>query len=229
MKNHLNLWTTRCFVFCWGCLLALSVQAHGFEVGELFVRHPYAPPSLAGSQNGAVYFKGIQNKGKSADQLLSARTEVAQSVQMHEMRMDNQVMRMKELPSIELPASRQFNRRQFFHAHHLVVHAHFVHLHRLRHLGSCAEQLISALALVLNAFEIHRPVLRACQRRRRIRMAYKQFTHFKAVGLNRQRQQAPPAENKASGCPKVEMVFHGGFFQCYQCVHFSSANTVRPG
>jgi len=73
-------------------------------VGELFVRHPYAPPSLAGSQNGAVYFKGIQNKGKSADQLLSARTEVAQSVQMHEMRMDNQVMRMKELPSIELPA-----------------------------------------------------------------------------------------------------------------------------
>jgi hypothetical protein len=104
MKNHLNLWTTRCFVFCWGCLLALSVQAHGFEVGELFVRHPYAPPSLAGSQNGAVYFKGIQNKGKSADQLLSARTEVAQSVQMHEMRMDNQVMRMKELPSIELPA-----------------------------------------------------------------------------------------------------------------------------
>jgi hypothetical protein len=104
MKTISIFWTTRCFVFCWGCLLALSVQAHGFEVGELFVRHPYALPSLAGSQNGAVYFKGIQNKGKSADQLLSARTEVAQSVQMHEMRMDNQVMRMKELPSIELPA-----------------------------------------------------------------------------------------------------------------------------
>ena len=104
MTNHFNHWTTRFWLLCWGCLLALSAQAHGFEAGELFVRHPYAPPSLAGSQNGAVYFKGIQNKGKTADQLTGARTELAQSVQMHEMRMENDVMRMKELPAIALPA-----------------------------------------------------------------------------------------------------------------------------
>ena len=59
MKNHLNHWAARFIVLCWGCLLALSAQAHGFAVGELFVRHPYAVPSLAGSQNGAVYFKRI--------------------------------------------------------------------------------------------------------------------------------------------------------------------------
>ena len=104
MKNPLNHWTTQCWLLCWGCLLALSVHAHGFEVGDLFVRHPYATPSLAGSQNGAVYFKGIHNKGKTADQLTGARGDISQSVQMHEMRMENNVMRMKEVPAIDLPA-----------------------------------------------------------------------------------------------------------------------------
>ena len=77
MKNHLNHWAARFIVLCWGCLLALSAQAHGFAVGELFVRHPYTVPSLAGSPNGAVYFKGIKNAGKEADQLLSAKTPMA--------------------------------------------------------------------------------------------------------------------------------------------------------
>ena len=104
MKNHLKPWTTRFFILCWGCFLALSAQAHGFAVGELFVRHPYATPSLAGSQNGAVYFKGIKNAGKEADQLLSAKTQVADKVEIHEMTMDGDVMKMRPLSSIEIPA-----------------------------------------------------------------------------------------------------------------------------
>ena len=104
MKNHLNHWAARFIVLCWGCLLALSAQAHGFAVGELFVRHPYAVPSLAGSQNGAVYFKSIKNSGKKADQLLSAKTQVAQTVEIHEMTMDGDIMKMRPLSSIEIPA-----------------------------------------------------------------------------------------------------------------------------
>lgn len=104
MKNHLNHWAARFIVLCWGCLLALSAQAHGFAVGELFVRHPYAVPSLAGSQNGAVYFKSIKNAGKKADQLLSAKTQVAEKVEIHEMTMDGDVMKMRPLSSIEIPA-----------------------------------------------------------------------------------------------------------------------------
>ena len=104
MKNHLKPWTTRFFILCWSCLLSLSAQAHGFAVGELFVRHPYATPSLAGSQNGAVYFKGIKNAGKEADQLLSAKTQVADKVEIHEITMDGDVMKMRPLSSIEIPA-----------------------------------------------------------------------------------------------------------------------------
>ena len=104
MKNYLNHWAARFIVLCWGCLLALSAQAHGFAVGELFVRHPYAVPSLAGSQNAAVYFKSIKNSGKKADQLLSAKTQVAQTVEIHEMTMDGDIMKMRPLSSIDIPA-----------------------------------------------------------------------------------------------------------------------------
>lgn len=96
--------TTLCLAVL-GSLMTLAVNAHGFDVGDLFVRHPYASPSLEGVKNGAVYFKGIKNNGKTADQLIGARTDVAQTVQLHEMRMDsNNVMRMKELAAVEIPA-----------------------------------------------------------------------------------------------------------------------------
>jgi copper(I)-binding protein len=106
MKNFSNL-ISRLLSICLGSLLALSAQAHGFEVGDLFVRHPYASPSLSGAQNGAVYFKGIHNKGKTPDQLIGARSDVSQSVQMHEMRMDSNVMRMKEMSAIDIPAGEE--------------------------------------------------------------------------------------------------------------------------
>ena len=60
MKKFLNL-ISRLLIICLGSLLALSAQAHGFAVGELVVRHPYAAPTLAGVQNGAVYLKSIKS------------------------------------------------------------------------------------------------------------------------------------------------------------------------
>lgn len=103
MKNFLNP-ISRLLIICLGSLLVLSAPAHGFDVGDLFVRHPYASPSMAGSQNGAVYFKGIKNAGKEADQLLSAKTQVADKVEIHEMTMSGDVMKMRPLSSIEIPA-----------------------------------------------------------------------------------------------------------------------------
>jgi len=104
MTNYFKLLASHLLVLCWGLLLAQPAQAHGFAVGDLFVRHPYATPSLAGSQNGAVYFKGIKNAGKETDQLLSAKTQVADKVEIHEMTMDGDVMKMRPLSSIEIPA-----------------------------------------------------------------------------------------------------------------------------
>ena len=104
MTRYRNPLFARLLLFCLGSIMAITANAHGFELGDLFVRHPYATPSLAGSQNGAVYFKGIKNAGKEADQLLSAKTQVAEKVEIHEMTMDGDIMKMRPLSSIDIPA-----------------------------------------------------------------------------------------------------------------------------
>jgi len=89
-----------------GLLLAGAgtVQAHDQRVGELTLDHPYATPSLAGSRNGAAYLRGIRNRGDQPDRLIGASTPVAARVELHRMTLDAGVMRMREVPAIELPA-----------------------------------------------------------------------------------------------------------------------------
>jgi len=95
--------------------LALSgigvAHAHDFRQGDVVIDHPYATPSLAGTTNGAVYFKSIRNKGKTPDRLLSARTAVAARVEIHQMQMDGNVMRMRQVPALELPAQTEVSLR----------------------------------------------------------------------------------------------------------------------
>ena len=81
-----------------------AVLAHGTRAGDLTIDHPYAVPTLAGVSTGALYFRAITNTGNEPDQLLSARTKVADSVDLHHMQMDGNVMRMRAVAAIELPA-----------------------------------------------------------------------------------------------------------------------------
>jgi copper(I)-binding protein len=105
--------------------LALSLSqahAHDFKQGDLVIDHPYATPSLAGTRNGSVYFKGLRNRGGQADRLIAAKSAVAERVELHQMQMDGQVMRMREVPAIELPARTEVNLRHGgAGTHHLML------------------------------------------------------------------------------------------------------------
>ena len=88
-------------------LMAAPVSfAHGFKVGQLDIEHPYAIASVQGQAVGGVFFKHIANKGDKADRLLSASvaTSVAASTEIHVMSTENDVMRMRQIKAIELPA-----------------------------------------------------------------------------------------------------------------------------
>lgn len=99
-----------------------TAHAHDFRQGNLVIDHPYATPSLAGTTNGAVYFKAIRNKGKTPDRLLSARTAVAARVEIHQMQMDGNVMRMRQVPALELPAQTEVSLRHGgAGTHHLML------------------------------------------------------------------------------------------------------------
>ncbi len=77
--------------------------AHGFHVGNVKIDHPYARPSLAGSNNGSAYLKLMENTGDQPDRLLRVSTPAAERAELHTMSVDGSgVMRMREVPAIEL-------------------------------------------------------------------------------------------------------------------------------
>jgi len=90
----------------------LVAQAHGVKLGELELRHPHAYPTLPGMTTGAVYLVAIRNEGERADRLLAASTTMAERVELHQMQMDGDVMRMRALPEIEVPARTTLSLRQ---------------------------------------------------------------------------------------------------------------------
>ena len=90
-------------VFGAALLLAAGIAgAHEFKAGAVVIGHPYARATAAGQTVGGGFFK-LENKG-SADRLLSASAKVSGSVEIHEMKMEGDVMRMRQVDSIALPA-----------------------------------------------------------------------------------------------------------------------------
>lgn len=100
-KNHFA-----CKALCAGTLWAAMgvALAHDFKAGDLRIDHPYATPSAPALRTGAVYFRTLKNPGAQADRLLSATAPVASRVEIHQMQMDGDVMRMRAVPALELPA-----------------------------------------------------------------------------------------------------------------------------
>ena len=83
-------------------LATLLAQAEDFTRGALTVRQPYARATAPGQPVGGG-FMTIANKGPD-DRLLSATSTVAKSVELHTMSMDGDVMRMRQVEAIALPA-----------------------------------------------------------------------------------------------------------------------------
>lgn len=86
-------------------VVALSVHAHSFKLGELSIGHPYARSTAPGQPAGGAYLS-IRNAGAAGDKLVSASADVAKSVELHEMKMEGTVMRMREVSAVEVPAGK---------------------------------------------------------------------------------------------------------------------------
>lgn len=103
-----------------GLVLGAPAAAHDFRLGSLTIDHPYATPTVAGMAHGAVYFRGIRNRGGEADRLLGASTPRADKVTLHETLLDDNVARMREVAAIELPA-RKTTPLRHGQRHHLML------------------------------------------------------------------------------------------------------------
>jgi copper(I)-binding protein len=84
-------------------LFASPAWAQPYKVGSIEIDQSWtrATPSTARTAGG---FLTITNKGTTPDRLIAARSGVSDKVEIHEMKMDGTIMRMRELEKgLEIP------------------------------------------------------------------------------------------------------------------------------
>ena len=103
MKSKLCL--AICAVF--GITLSASSLAQNvtqtISTSAIKIEHAYTRATMPGQQVAGGFMK-IENKAGPADQLVSASSAIAGEVQLHEMAMEGNVMRMRQVQGIAVPA-----------------------------------------------------------------------------------------------------------------------------
>ncbi len=78
--------------------------AHDAKVGDLVLEHPFSHATPSTARTGAGYLT-IRNTGQETDRLVAVSCDCAEASEIHEMTMDNHVMRMRQLPDgLAIPA-----------------------------------------------------------------------------------------------------------------------------
>lgn len=86
-----------------------SAGAPVIKAGSVSIQGPWARATAPGAAVGGG-FMVLENAGAD-DRLLGASSPVSASVELHTMSMENNVMRMREVPAIDLPAGKRVDLR----------------------------------------------------------------------------------------------------------------------
>ncbi len=83
--------------------VALAAQARDYKLGALEIVNPWTRATPASAPSGGGFLV-ITNTGKTADRLIAVKSQTSGKVEIHEMKMDGNVMRMRELEKgLEIP------------------------------------------------------------------------------------------------------------------------------
>lgn len=102
-------------------LCATAAGAAAAPAADVSITRAWARPTVPGQPVGAAYFDVRSAEGAT---LTGLRTDAADSVELHAMHRDRDIMRMRELTSLSLPAG------QVVHLAPGDTHAMLVHLKR---------------------------------------------------------------------------------------------------
>lgn len=84
-------------------LAANPAFAADYRAGAIRIDHPWARPTVSGQSAGGGFLTLDNSKG-GADRLIAASSPAAERVELHSMAMEGDVMRMREIDAIDLPA-----------------------------------------------------------------------------------------------------------------------------
>ncbi|MBI2255729.1 MAG: copper chaperone PCu(A)C [Proteobacteria bacterium] len=95
------------FTFLFAAFVAISsfgnlATAHEQKLGALVLHHAWSRATPAGAKTGAAYVK-IENTGDTADQLLSVSADIAAMTEVHQMTMENDMMKMGPAGVVDIP------------------------------------------------------------------------------------------------------------------------------
>lgn len=76
--------------------LTAAASAHSFKKGDIVVGHPWTRATPEAATVGVGFVK-ITNNGKDSDRLKGGTFEGAGAIEVHEMSMDGEVMKMRQL------------------------------------------------------------------------------------------------------------------------------------
>jgi copper(I)-binding protein len=94
--------TRRALIVATATLVALPAAAHDYTAGDIRIAHPWSRAAGANG-NGGGYMR-LTNGGTQADRLISAASPVARTVELHTHIREGEVMRMRPVNDIPLPA-----------------------------------------------------------------------------------------------------------------------------
>jgi hypothetical protein len=77
-------------------LVAAPAVAHDYKLGALEIDQPWARATPPTAPTGGGYLS-VKNTGTTPDRLMSASSPAAGAVQVHQMKMEGSIMRMREL------------------------------------------------------------------------------------------------------------------------------------
>lgn len=86
------------FAYAFGTSVA---SAHEYALKSLKIDHPFARATPPGAKTGGV-FVTVENTGSQPDRLMSVSSPVAGIAELHEMKVDAGVMRMRGVPALEV-------------------------------------------------------------------------------------------------------------------------------
>lgn len=85
-------------------LLVVAAFAQDYKLGALEIVHPRARATMPGAPVSGGYMV-IRNTGSEADRLIAGAADFAGKVEIHEMKMDGDIMKMREVEGgLEIPA-----------------------------------------------------------------------------------------------------------------------------
>ena len=97
---------------------------HEYKIGNLIILHPYIIETPPGARTAGGYMK-IVNTGNQTDYLSLVTVEFTKVTEIHEMKMENDVMKMRKIKGgLEIPAG------GFTELKHEGYHIMFMNLHK---------------------------------------------------------------------------------------------------